>query len=144
MNRLTERLENGVIKRVEVSDDNRGGSVMARLAAYEDILFGADDSSKQISLDRLTEICEAERDGRCVVLPCKVGDTVHLIARGYVEELKVRTFFVGHPSYNRGEPDPRYEMVRLTNADVPLKDFGKTVFLTHPEAEAALAQKGEK
>ena len=29
-----------------------------------------------ISLDRLREICDAERDGRCVVLPCKVGDTV--------------------------------------------------------------------
>lgn len=29
-----------------------------------------------ISIDRLREICEAEREGRLVVLPCKVGDTV--------------------------------------------------------------------
>lgn len=29
-----------------------------------------------IGLDRLREICAAERDGRCVVIPCKVGDTV--------------------------------------------------------------------
>lgn len=28
-----------------------------------------------IPLDRLEEICVAERDGRCVVLPCKVGIT---------------------------------------------------------------------
>ena len=31
-----------------------------------------------IPLDRLTEICNAERDGRLVVLPCKVGDTLWL------------------------------------------------------------------
>ena len=30
-----------------------------------------------ISLDRLTEICNAERDGRCVVLPKKIGETVN-------------------------------------------------------------------
>lgn len=26
------------------------------------------------SIDRLSEICEAERDGRLIVLPCKVGE----------------------------------------------------------------------
>lgn len=30
-----------------------------------------------IPLDRLETVCDAERDGRCVVLPCKVGDTVY-------------------------------------------------------------------
>lgn len=29
-----------------------------------------------VTLDRLRELAEADRDGRCVVLPCKVGDTV--------------------------------------------------------------------
>ncbi|NLH00667.1 MAG: hypothetical protein GX488_01985 [Clostridiales bacterium] len=37
-----------------------------------------------ISLDRLREICDAERDGRCVVLPCKVGDTYTGICREIV------------------------------------------------------------
>ena len=32
-----------------------------------------------ISEDRLRELCEAERDGRCVVLPCKVGDKMKYI-----------------------------------------------------------------
>ena len=32
-----------------------------------------------IPLDRLKEICEAEKDGRCVVLPCKVGDNLYVI-----------------------------------------------------------------
>jgi len=34
---------------------------------------------KGIPLDRLQEICNAERDGRCVVLPCKVGDVLYQI-----------------------------------------------------------------
>lgn len=29
-----------------------------------------------IPLDRLEQLCQAEREGRCVVLPCKVGATV--------------------------------------------------------------------
>ena len=94
----------------------------------------------KISLDRLEEICNAERKGRCVTLPCNVGDTVYLIVHGYVEETKVRTFFFGHPSYNRGEPDSRYEMIRCTNFDLPMKDFGKTVFLTREDAEKALKE----
>lgn len=34
-----------------------------------------------IPLDRLEEICAAEQDWRCMVLPCKVGDTVWIIER---------------------------------------------------------------
>ena len=30
-----------------------------------------------ISDKRLAEICAAEKDGRCVVLPCKTGDTIN-------------------------------------------------------------------
>lgn len=41
-----------------------------RLATIEDIL--GDD----YDLDRLRELVEADRDGRCVVLPCKVGSPV--------------------------------------------------------------------
>lgn len=36
MNRLTERLPNGVV-RAPVTDENRGDSCMMRLAAYEDL-----------------------------------------------------------------------------------------------------------
>ena len=42
----------------------------ARLKMIEKIL--GDD----YDLDRLKELLEADREGRCVVLPCKVGDKV--------------------------------------------------------------------
>ena len=34
---------------------------------------------EDISMDRLAEILAAEREGRCVVLPCKVGDKLYAI-----------------------------------------------------------------
>ena len=37
-------------------------------------IFGED-----YGLDRLEELVEADRDGRCVVFPCKVGDTLYRI-----------------------------------------------------------------
>lgn len=44
--------------------------VWERLKSIEDILGG------DYNLDRLRELAEAERKGRCVVLPCKMGDPV--------------------------------------------------------------------
>lgn len=105
-----------------------------RLKAYEDIaeLCGG--------FDRLRELAEADKDGRVVVLPCKVGDTVWIV--GAVRKLysaKVRTFFCGHPSAVRGgDDDGHIHMIRTTECDIPMKELGKTVFLTREEAEKAL------
>ena len=81
-----------------------------RLKAYEDIaeLCGG--------IDRLRELAEADKDGRVVVLPCKVGDTVWIV--GAVRKLysaKVRTIFCGHPSAVRGgDDDGHIHMIRTT------------------------------
>lgn len=91
------------------------------------------------SYDHLRELAEADKDGRLVVLPCKVGDTVWItgsVRRLYSE--KVRTFFCGDPSYSRGMADNGVKMIRTTGCDIPIHEFGKTVFLTREEAEKAL------
>lgn len=54
-----------------------------RLAAIEDIL------GDEYDMDRLRELAQADREGRCVVLPCKVGDTVYLLEKNRVLENKV-------------------------------------------------------
>lgn len=90
-------------------------------------------------LDRLEKLAEADKDGRLVVLPCKVGDTVWItgsVRRLYSE--KVRTFFCGDPNYSRGMADNGVKMIRTTGCDIPIHKFGKTVFLTREEAEKAL------
>ena len=94
------------------------------------------------SYTRLRELAEADKDGRVVVLPCKVGDTVWItgsVRRLYSE--KVRTFFCGDPSYSRGMADNGVKMIRTTGCDIPIHEFGKTVFFTCEEAEKALEAK---
>jgi hypothetical protein len=88
---------------------------------------------------RLRELAEADKDERVVVLPCKVSDTVWItgsVRRLYSE--KVRTFFCGDPSYSRGMADNGVKMIRTAGCDIPIHEFGKTVFLTREEAEKAL------
>ena len=127
-----------------------------RLAAYEDTgltpercaEFAQADTegryivmrdAEQEGVARLREIAEADKEGRLVVLPCKVGDTVWItdpVRRLYSE--KVRTFFCGNPSYYRGIADNGVQMIRTTGCDIPIHEFGKTVFLTREEAEKEL------
>lgn len=95
-----------------------------------------------LPIDRLRELAVADKDGRCVVLPCKVGDILWIT--GSIRRLysaKVRAFFIGNPSGVRGrDNDAGTQMIRTTECDVPMRDFGKTVFLTREEAEKALAE----
>lgn len=163
MERLTKRSKNGGVYfpeelvGVTLTPDNATiHRLLWRLAAYEDT--GLEPESvealklsmmgKAISeitefdglpIDRLRELAEADKDGRMVVLPCKVGDTVWItgsVRRLYSE--KVRTFFCGDPSYSRGMADNGVKMIRTTGCDIPIHEFGKTVFLTREEAEKAL------
>ena len=85
------------------------GEAAIRLAAYEDAL----------PLDRAQELAQAEKDGRLVVLPCKVGQVIWT-------ESPVKGMV-----YSFEAPDIAWI---IESAD----QFGKTVFLTREEAEAAL------
>ena len=122
--------------RVNFSGVQYQADFVDRLAAYEDIaeLCGG--------FDRLRELAEADKDGRVVVLPCKVGDTVWIVsAVRKLYSAKVRTFFCGHPSAVRGSDDDGHmRMIRTTEGDIQMQDIGKTVFLTREEAEKALQE----
>ena len=86
--------------------------------------------AEQEGVARLRELAEADKDGRVVVLPCKVGDTVYFALLGRIIEKQVfsivsfsnstRIYCGGTSEYFR--PD----------------DIGKTFFLTREEAEKAL------
>ena len=163
MERLTKRI-NGVVVYVGAKNPYSTGQIpcevepagvremMDRLAAYEDTRLTPEEidmdheAAEQLrqlcqgcDLDRLEELAEADKDGRLVVLPCKVGDTVWItgsVRRLYSE--KVRTFFCGDPNYSRGMADNGVKMIRTTGCDIPIHKFGKTVFLTREDAEKAL------
>ena len=136
-------------------------AVCDRLAAYEDTGLTPEEIKAPFTEDaminlaaqalgvepsRLRELAVADKDGRVVVLPCKVGDILWIT--GSIRRLysaKVRMFFIRNPSGVRGrDNDAGTQMIRTTECDVPMRDFGRTVFLTREEAEKALAELEEK
>jgi hypothetical protein len=108
----------------------------------EDAMINLAAQALGVETSRLRGLAEADKDGRVVVLPCKVGDTVWIV--GAVRKLysaKVRTFFCGHTSAVRGDDyDGHIHMIRTTECDIPMQKFGKTVFLSREEAEKALQE----
>ena len=94
----------------------------------------------QWSYSRMAEIAQAEHDGRLVVLPCKVGDTVFWADRGIksgeIVELTIDEFLVDKHGamavFNRVDPK-RHRLCAFY-----LENFGKRLFLTREGAEATL------
>ena len=112
-----------------------------QLKVYEDIaeLCGG--------LDRLRELAEADKDGRCVVLPCRVGDTVYMIERifdidnGVCDEICARKV-IGHGGNNLN----KLWLIGsggICNLSIFVSEFGKTVFFTREEAERAMEGRKE-
>ena len=91
-------------------------------------------------IDRLRELAEADKDGRLVVLPCKVGQRVFALldTDKHLSECEVKQIGLGNEIGFVGiEPIG----ARGREYGVSIKGFGKTVFLTREEAEKALEAK---
>lgn len=101
-------------------------SAAHRLADYEDI---ADTVG---GFDRLRELAEADKGGRLVVLPCKVGDGLWTFCSHPVEQ--VYSFTVTDISTLNGKTLLNTSRCGVIDA----RDVGKTVFLTSEEAENAM------
>ena len=80
-------------------------------------------------VDRL-ELTQAEKDGRLVVLPCKFGEELWIVVTKSAKRHLPEYSFVKRSKLAWG------------NLRRVLQDFGKTVFLTRAEAEAALKGRG--
>ena len=168
MGRLTKR-ENGHTHYPRCFEEPCGGmgcrikdclfdtEICERLAAYEDTEREPEEVDmdheaaeelrrlcQYCDLDKLEQLAEADKDGRVVVLPCKVGDTVWVTGRDNVpremelEAPDIRVVCTDEDNLcmstcNR-KPDG-FCAYRLRNDGA---DVGKTVFLTREEAEKAL------
>lgn len=113
-------------KRILMEEKPSVEKVYNRLKKIEDIL------GDEYDLDELREMVQAKRKGRCIVLPCKKGDTVWRIVH---------------------DAAPHITKDRCTNIKVENKEvwvnligdrvmggwnFGKLLFLNEKEAEVAL------
>lgn len=102
-----------------------------RLAAIEDIL------GDEYDLAHLRELIQADRDGRCAVLPCKPSDITVYQLRGKKHALGVGV----HPRHIYCATvwaNGRYQLEHQGQEPCLDKDFGKTWFLKEEEAKAAL------
>ena len=95
------------------------------------------------SYDRLRELAEADSDGRVVIPPCKVGDTVWVTRNPWTGKLLKKpldAYVNGVKMYSHGIYVNLLFDTRKINGtrDYEINHIGKTVFLTHEEAEAAL------
>lgn len=123
-----------------------------RLAAYEETeltpeefhaywvfledLIGEQKASE--TLDRFRQLVKADKAGRLVVLPCKVGDTVYEVtSRKTISEYRVKAIRV-ELFCTFIEWDIVAGFVDKSIFGVPVDEIGKTVFLTCEEAKAAL------
>ena len=134
MERLTEyEVVGGHVHAVPTGDLDQA---MMRLAAYEDtgmepeqcknakvIIESAfsDDTSKA---ERIRELLKADKDGRVLILPCKLGTKVY----------RIRYKIADYPD------DPEPEITTTWFTPEYREDIGKTVFLTREEAEKALQE----
>lgn len=138
------------------------GPAIDRLAAYEDSgcapeevlpkdkadeialkLMRLADLESLCSYTRLRELAEADKDGRLVVLPCKVGQRAFALLDmdKHISECEVKQIGLGN---ERGFVGLEPIGARGREYGVSLNGFGKTVFLTREEAEKALeAKEGE-
>jgi len=93
----------------------------------------------EIGCERLRELAEADKDGRVVVLPCKVGQRVFALldTDKHISECEVKQIGLGNEIGFVGiEPIG----ARGREYGVSIKGFGKTVFLTREAAEKELEE----
>ena len=117
-----------------------------RLAAYEDTGLTPEEIKAPFTEDtminlaaqalgvepsRLRELAEADKDGRLVVLPCKMGDKLYRVFAGEIFEHRV-----GSMKYFAIQG--RWDIETYPFCPCVESSIGKTIFLTREEAEKTL------
>ena len=136
--------------RLKIGDTEYSGEAVDRLAAYEEtglepeqIRTVLDDAAREFAeydamapKDRLRELAQADREGRCVVLPAKPDQTIYQWRIG--DDCPSVSRLDGVQINADGEIT-----YPIWNGYLIPEDFGKTVFLTREEAALRRDQDGE-
>lgn len=136
-----EALEYLEIMRKFFTDDDAEGEVLKQTydvavktvkkqMQIEDLFNGYD-------LNRLKELADADKEGRCLVLPCKVGDILYQPTRTLVSKFKV-DFIEVSLCNNLFIHTRLISGINMTGKIFKEDNIGKTVFLTKAEAEKTL------
>ena len=113
----------------EYLDTGLEPAVCANYKTFEDEAI-----SKGVPFKRIVALMEADRTGRLVVRPCKVGDTLFRVFAGEILEHKVRNM-------RYLAIQERWDIDTTPFCPSVESSIGKTIFLTHEEAERALMER---
>ena len=146
--------------RVNFSGVQYQADFVDRLAAYEDTGLEPEavetvklalaakhmvdlETLNNTPISRLVELAEADKDGRVVVLPCKVGQRVFALMDmdKHISECEIKQIGMGNKI---GFIDLEPIGARGRKYGVSLNGFGKTVFLTREEAAKALVARKDE
>ena len=134
----------------EIKDCPFETAVCERLAAYEDTGLTPEavetvklalaakhlvdlETLNNTPISRLVELAEADKDGRVVVKPCKVGDKLYRVFAGEIFEHRV-----GSMKYFAIQG--RWDIETYPFCPCVESSIGKTVFFTSEEAKKALRE----
>lgn len=117
------------IPKLELQNPSGLEKIVSRLQEIEDIL------GDTYGLDRLRELVEADKAGRCVLHPLKAEDEVYVVifGRALLFEVTNAVWYGISPTYKAMHG---VHLCFVFKQD----DIGKTVFLTRETAEAAIAK----
>jgi hypothetical protein len=151
--RLTHRDSKGDVWIKDAAHVDEQGQICMlsdRLAAYEDSGLSPEEvveikkypnmwieicKENNVSIVQFKKWAEAEQDGRLVVLPCKVGDSIYPI--NIDRELNKPPLRVTGFRFSGFDNEGWIEIGLLK---YKVSEIGKTVFLTREEAEKALQE----
>ena len=125
--------------------------VWERLKQYEDTglsPIACEESAKiekglsegGFSTSRMVELMCADKEGRVIVLPCKVGETVYFVNAKQILKFAVVGYAVDETGISWVHSE-HVDKIGNTNERTFSPDrFGKNTFFTREEAEKALAE----
>ena len=148
MKRLTYRDEEGTPHwSQELMEDDTGWAGELIRSTVADI----EDAIGDCSIERLRELVEADKAGRCVVLPCKYGERVYCVYHKREEHFGCANCLAGYgmgvvcdyynaETYtctNNPEKYKNYEIISKHFEASMIPNSGKTVFKNRKDAESA-------
>ena len=118
--------------------------VWERLKAYEDSKLSPEDAANLhailrlgdgMTLMRLRELAVADQEGHVIVLPCEVGHAAYWVHNGIITDCRINRIQVNRKGvFLCLKSNKSHGAFRVDTC------LGKTVFLTHEEAEKVLAE----
>lgn len=108
----------------------------AEAREIEETLSGCD-----YSISRMVELMKADVEGRVLIPPCKVGETIYFARANPILQYKVTGYEMGEASILQVRSKHVDKETGLTfNFTFRPSSIGKTVFFTREEAEKALQE----